>query len=263
MLIPNPDISIKVIFEDDDILVIDKPAGIPCLPVKEGETGTAANGIAAHIWNNRPRPAINSDKFEVLCSQFINEAGILHRLDNDTSGCLLVAKNAEAYDDLRAQFDEEKILKKYTALVLGEMPQEGVIDTPVIHDPKDKKRMKVVPLTLTLSLKGRGKLQPASTSYKLVKKFIGGRYSLLEVTITTGVRHQIRVHMASIGHPLAGDRLYQNARQRELDRTGLTHQFLHASRLGLFHPGGGKWVEFTCDLPGELRNVLTNIATPC
>jgi len=261
-ILPNSAISIKVIFEDDDIIGIDKPAGIPCLPLKDGETGTVANGIAA-LWPSS-----------------LPEAGIIHRLDNDTSGCLLIAKNINAYSDLKKQFEEEKILKRYTALVLGETPAEGTIDTPIMHDPRNKKKMKVLPLTPTLSPppksrrtgkgrggeKGGGRGQPtldsrslpdtrrdesrgndkgrsALTLYKLVKKFQNGRYSLLEVTIKTGVRHQIRVHLASIGHPIAGDRLYQNARQKSRDGTGAKRQLLHASSIGFYHPKSKKWTE--------------------
>lgn len=229
-ILPNNRISIKVIFEDKHIIIVDKPAGIPCLPLKDGEKETIANGIVAKWLSDLP------------------DAGLLHRLDNDTSGCLLVAKNIEAYKNLRAQFDEGKILKQYTALVLGETPAEGLIDTPIIHDPKDKKRMKVAP---------HG--QPACTSYQLFEKFLGGRYSFLEVTIKTGVRHQIRVHLASIGHPISGDRLYQNSRQRSRDKTGLERQFLHASKLGISHPMSREWIEFTAPLPHDLRNVLTKL----
>ncbi|MBI2092504.1 MAG: hypothetical protein HYT75_05900 [Deltaproteobacteria bacterium] len=289
-LIPNPNIPIKIIFEDESIIVIDKPAGMPCYPLKAGEKDTIANGLAARSAEDTPKKKLltktchscesrNPVQFNALDPRFHGddrhiehfrgsyEAGIVHRLDNNTSGLLLAAKNQRAIDTLRAQFDGNKILKRYTALVLGETPQKGVIETPIIHDPKDKKKMKISPLTprhytvggrAALSHKGRGGLS-AHTTYKLLKKYAGGQYSLLEVTIKTGVRHQIRVHLASIGHPIAGDKLYLNTRQRMRDKTGLLRQFLHASLLGFNHPSSGKRVEFSSPLPEELRNVLTNL----
>src|SRR3989338_9761343 len=121
MLIPNPAIPIKVIFEDESIIVINKPAGIPCLPLKSGEGKTLANGIAAR-WP---------------------DAELVHRLDNDTSALIIASKNPGALKDLRLQFDDEKVLKEYTALVLGEPPPKGIIETPIIHDLRNKKKMKV------------------------------------------------------------------------------------------------------------------------
>ncbi len=279
-ILPNNKISIKVIFEDEDIIIIDKPAGVPCLPLKDGETGTMANGVVARWGKIPPNPPLQRGGIREHPplgkggrGGFDSEIGILHRLDNDTSGCLLVAKNIAAYQNLRAQFDEGKILKRYTALVLGETPREGVIETPIIHDPKDKKKMKTFSLrtsppvagesrsdiSIGSRLRSNNKLQSALTTYKLLRKYKAGQYSLLDVTIKTGVRHQIRVHLASIGHPIVGDKLYQNTRQRARDKTGLKRQFLHASHLGFSHPGGVEWVEFESPLPPDLRNVLTKL----
>ena len=219
MLIPNPAIPIKVIFEDESIIVINKPAGIPCLPLKAGEGKTLANGIAAR-WP---------------------DAELVHRLDNDTSGLIIASKNPGALKDLRLQFDDEKVLKEYTALVLGEPPPKGIIETPIIHDLRNKKKMKVAKAG-----------QPTRSTYEVEKRFMGGQYTLLKVRIKTGVRHQIRVHLASVGHPIAGDRLYQNSRQRGRDRLNLSRHFLHASHIGFVHPATKKWLEFNCKLPEEL-----------
>lgn len=220
--------EIKIIFEDKDIAVIDKPAGVPVYPSKKSEKTS-------------------------LLEMLGKKGDFVHRLDNDTSGLIIFAKNTESLDLLRFQFDEKGVLKQYSALVLGETPANGIIETPVIHDPKNKKKMKVC------AQKADGKAQEAWTSYETLKVYASGRYSLLNVTIRTGVRHQIRVHLSSIGHPLAGDRLYQNTRQRNRDGTGLVRHFLHSSRIGFHNPSDGKWTEFSIDLPSSLRNVLTKI----
>jgi 23S rRNA pseudouridine1911/1915/1917 synthase len=240
-VIPNPAFPIKIIFEDESIIVIDKPAGMPCYRTKQSNKRTVTDEIGFKL-SPSPHPSPSRGEGE-------GGGDLVHRLDNNTSGLLLAAKNQQAIDALRKQFDDNKILKRYTALVLGETPQEGVIETPIIHDPRNKKKMKISPLTG----------QHAHTTYKLLKKYAGGQYSLLEVTIKTGVRHQIRIHLASLGHPIAGDRLYQNRRMRERDKTGLTRQFLHASCLGFNHPSSGKWMDFSAPLPKDLQNVLTKL----
>ena len=235
-LIPNSGVPIKVIFEDDDIIVVDKQAGVPVYPLKDDEMDTLANGLVAQ-WPG---------------------ADFVHRLDNDTSGLILAAKNGDVLKKIREQFEAHTILKHYTALVLGEPPPQETIKTPVVHDPKNAKRMRVV--TKGSRLETSDKAQEAVTNFKVIKKYAAGAYSLLEVRIKTGVRHQIRVHLASIGHPLTGDPLYQNSRSRKIDRLGLKRQFLHASKLGFNHPRTEEWVEFGSELPRDLQNALTKIA---
>ena len=230
--------AINIIFEDDDIVVVDKPAGLPVLR-QEG-------GVAESV------------EFPSPCGGGLGRGGPqayhpAHRLDNNTSGCLVCAKTPKALEGLRGQFSGDNVFKEYTALVLGEPPPEGVIDAPIIHDPKDKKRMKIADTSAGHSKRA----QAAHTEYRILKKFMGGRYCLLNVVIKTGVRHQIRVHLASIGHPLAGDRLYQKTRQKKFDETGLIRQFLHAARIGINHPTTGRRMEFSAPLAKELENVLT------
>ncbi|PIR17100.1 MAG: RNA pseudouridine synthase [Deltaproteobacteria bacterium CG11_big_fil_rev_8_21_14_0_20_49_13] len=235
---------INIIFEDDCLAVVEKPAGLPVYPAKNA--------------NYKPQ-IINCKTLSEIVECKWHGSEPAHRLDNDTSGIMLIAKTKEAFEALRKQFDDGTVHKEYMALVLGETPAEGTIDTPVIHDPKSKKRMKVAEKLIKSGSKMIQGGQEARTEFKLVKKYLGGRFSLLRVTIKTGVRHQIRVHLASIGHPLVGDRLYQNGRQRERDDKDITRQFLHASHLGFKHPKNGKWMDLSSQLPPELDNALTKI----
>lgn len=208
---------LQINYEDQDVLVIEKPAGIPCLPAKGSSSTTLYDMII------RARPSQKN----------IKEAGLVHRLDNDTSGVMLAAKTEKAYEHLREQFDEGKVLKEYVALVVGNPPAKGTIEDPIAHHPRKKKKMIV-------SKNGR----PASTKFKVIKRF-GKKYALLRVEIRTGVRHQIRVHLASMGFPIAGDRLYQNPGKRSEDVLPLKRHFLHASKIGFEHPGTNERIELS------------------
>lgn len=257
-------VHINIIFEDDSLAVVEKPAGMPVYPVKMANYKLQIT--------NKSQCTNYKTLAEIAAAKWPSSEPA-HRLDNDTSGLVIVAKTKEAFKTLRKQFDDEIVHKEYTALVLGEAPEDGKIDTPITHDPKNKKKMRVNSLRACredgpaqfstspriTGLRSNNKYQEAHTAYKLVKKYLGGRYSLLRVTIKTGVRHQIRVHLASIGHPLAGDRLYQSGRQRERDNTGIVRQFLHATHLGFKHPKSGKWMDLSSPLPLDLDNVLTKI----
>jgi len=250
--------TINIIFEDDAVMVIDKPAGLPVMK-KNGGTHESVEDLLSGGHLLSPKLQDHLTEIPSPHGGGLGRGGVgayhpAHRLDNDTSGCLVCAKTPAALESLRTQFTGNKVFKQYTALVLGEAPPEGKVETPIIHDPKSRKKMK----TAGAGPKGT-KAQAAHTEFKTVKKFLGGRYSLLTVVIKTGVRHQIRVHLASIGHPIAGDRLYQNTRQRRFDETGIQRQFLHASRIGFIHPLSGKYVEFSSRLAPELENVLTKL----
>lgn len=229
-----------IIHIDEAIIVIDKPAGWPAVFVREGKERTVAAWLLEQIPEQASvgmRPA---------------EAGLVHRLDNDTSGLLLAARMGEAFSSLRRQFEEGAVEKGYRALVLGDPPPEGTIDAPIAHHPRKGKKMVVCESEARAAeLKGRA----ARTAYRVIERF--ERYSLISVTIATGVRHQIRAHLASIGHPIAGDLLYQNARARARDDLSLTRQFLHASRLSFVHPVSGTPISFSSDLPADLRAALS------
>lgn len=203
MLIPNPKIKLKIIHEEETFLVIDKPPFLPVYPLKPSETETVANGLVAAYPS---QVKIGSPL----------EAGFVHRLDNDTSGLLVAARTRDMYQKLRALWNTDAVTKEYTALVLGKTPAQGKITSPIAHHPSKKKKMTVSPM-------GR----PAETQFKKIKTvIIGGKTcSLLTVKIKTGVRHQIRVHLASQGFPILGDKLYGEK------LSPLSRQFLHLSRI--------------------------------
>ncbi|MBI4126254.1 MAG: RNA pseudouridine synthase, partial [Deltaproteobacteria bacterium] len=200
---------------------------------------------------------VEHDPFLAMLPDF----GIAHRLDNDTSGLMVVAKTNDALVLLSQQFRSPSPLpsrererergqfavKEYTALVLGSPPNGGAIDDPIAHHPRKKAKMIV-------DDEGR----PAKTDYTVTQRYRD--YSLLTVTIATGVRHQIRVHLASAGFPLAGDRLYQNPKKRAIDTLPLQRHFLHASRLTITHPVTGKRRTWTSKLPDDLTTILSELS---
>lgn len=232
---PRPDLDVPVRYEDASLLVLDKPAGMATHGFSGRETGSLANFIAAA----RPQ----------LCGVGRSrwEPGLVNRLDRGTSGLVLAAKDQAAFDDLRAQ----SIKKKYWALVWGEIAAEGTIDLPLVHDSRDRKKMTPLPPA--------GKKSPprswgATTRFR--RRGHAGGFSLLEVELERGVTHQIRVHLQSSGHPIAGDPLYGGGRA---DPFGLGRQFLHACYLGFRHPKDGLDVVVESPLPEELKRVLEEI----
>jgi 23S rRNA pseudouridine1911/1915/1917 synthase len=202
------EIPVPIVYEDDDVLVFDKPAGLVVHPAPGHEHGTLVNALR---WL-RPDAVLPGDV----------RPGIVHRLDKDTSGLIVVAKHESARLRLTRQWQERSVLKKYTALVVGSLPeQRAIVDAPIGRDPHNRKRMAVV-------AGGR----PAVTRLEVIARYRG--YSLLDVTIETGRTHQIRVHCAFIKHPVAGDWLY-GATRGEL---GLKRHFLHARELRFELPSG-------------------------
>ena len=226
-LLPQ-DIPLNVVYQDRDILVVDKPAGLTVHPAPGHPDRTLVNAVLA------------------LCPDLEGiggtvRPGIVHRLDKDTSGLLVVAKNERAHAHLADQLKKRGFTKVYLALVQGRLsPAEAVVEAPLGRDPRNRKRMAVVS-------NGR----EAATRYRVVKYYKG--YSLVEVRPSTGRTHQIRVHFASLGHPLAGDSTY-GRRDARLDR-----HFLHARLLGFRLPSTGEYVEFTSEPPSELRQFLDSL----
>jgi len=224
---PEP-IPLNVVYEDADLLVVDKPAGLTVHPAPGHPRHTLVNAVLGRCTDlsgvgGALRP------------------GIVHRLDRDTSGLLIVAKNDRAHQSLSRQLKERQVEKTYLALVRGRLtPSEGTIDAPIGRDPRHRKRMAVV-------AGGR----PATTRYRTIRE-VDGR-SLLEVRPVTGRTHQIRVHLSAAGHPIAGDPLY-GGRDPLVPR-----QFLHAWRLAFQHPTSGERLQFEAPLPGDLRDVLRRI----
>lgn len=230
-----------IIYEDRCVIVIDKPAGMPSLDGGEEKT------LASWISKKFPDCANLGED---------GEAGLVHRLDNDTSGVIVAARTEEAYENLRVQFEDGTLKKEYIALVIGTLPSHGSINFPIAHHPRKKKKMMVC---VSDAEAKKFKARAAETKFRVIRKynFEGARYSLLSVEINTGVRHQIRAHLASIGHPIAGDKLYRNSKLKEMDVLGLGRHFLHASKIEFAHPESGKRVKFVSKLPDDLTVIET------
>lgn len=225
-------IPLKVVYEDSDLLVIDKPAGMVVHPAPGHAGGTLVNALLAHV------PEMELDMGDEM------RPGIVHRLDKDTSGLMVVAKRRAAHEALSEQMSARSMLKEYLAMVLGALrPSTGVIDAPIARDPRDRQRMAVIE-------GGRH----ARTRYATERQL--GRYTLVRATLETGRTHQIRVHMAATGHPVFGDPVYGKRTLKDAEKLGLTRQFLHAQCLGFTLPSTGEWREFTSALPEELQSVL-------
>jgi 23S rRNA pseudouridine1911/1915/1917 synthase len=235
----TPELKVKIVYEDSSILVLDKPAGLATHGFSARQTGTLANYIAAR-W-----PAL----LNVGKSRW--EPGLVHRLDIETSGLIVVAKSQAAFDQLRRQFEQRQIRKTYWALVRGDTALQGIIDFPLEHDSQDRRRMRVAQSRRSAK-PGRSWL--AQTAYRKLAR--AASLSLLEIEMATGVMHQIRVHLAALGHPIVGDALYGDA---TTDEFGLQRHFLHAGRLEFRHPEDQRVVSFETELPGELRGVLEGL----
>jgi len=221
-------IPVDVIYEDDDLLVICKPAGLVVHPSPGHTTHTLVNALLARC----PDLAGFVDAMR---------PGIVHRLDRDTSGLMIIARNSHAQQYLINQFRARSVFKGYLVLVKGKLtPDQGIIDAPLGRDPSNRKRMAVV-------ASGR----QARTGYK-VKEYLD-RYTLLDVTTETGRTHQIRVHLSAIGYPVIGDAVY-GVRSPYVKR-----QFVHAYRLGFRLPSSGEYREFICELPPDLKQAMALI----
>lgn len=221
-------IPLNIIYEDDDLLVVDKPAGLAVHPAPGHPSHTLVNAILSHL------PGLA----EISGSE---RPGIVHRLDKDASGIMVVAKNNAAQLNLINQFKARSVTKAYLVLVKGHLtPENGIIEAPIGRDPRNRKRMAVV-------AEGRD----ARTQYHVIKYL--GKYTLLEVRTETGRTHQIRVHLSAIGYPVAGDNTYG------VKSAFLSRQFIHACRLGFHLPSTGEYVEFTSELPPDLAQALKDI----
>ncbi|OLB41065.1 MAG: hypothetical protein AUI04_08570 [Candidatus Rokubacteria bacterium 13_2_20CM_2_64_8] len=234
-LVPEP-IALTVLHEDDHVLVIDKPAGMVVHPGAGNATGTLAAAALAHA------PAIAGVGGP-------RRPGIVHRLDKDTSGVLVMAKTRAAYEGLTAQLVERSVTRRYVAVVHGRVGlTAGVVDAPMGRDPSHRQRMAVRPA-------GKGKR--AVTHYRVVERF--PHFTYLELRLETGRTHQIRVHMASLGHPIVGDRTYGRSHGKQpIASEGLA---LHAVTLAFLHPISQKRLEFTAAFPLRLERLLSQLRT--
>ncbi|HEL2056941.1 TPA: RluA family pseudouridine synthase [Streptococcus suis] len=223
------DIPLEIVYQDTDVAVVNKPQGMVVHPSAGHTSGTLVNALLYHV---RDLSGING----------VLRPGIVHRIDKDTSGLLMIAKNDEAHTKLAAELKEKKSLRKYLAIVHGNLPNDrGMIEAPIGRSEKDRKKQAVT---------AKGK--EAVTRFQVLERF--GDYSLVELTLETGRTHQIRVHMAYIGHPVAGDEAY--GPRKTLKGHG---QFLHAQTLGFTHPRTGELVEFTAEAPAIFLETLEKL----
>jgi 23S rRNA pseudouridine1911/1915/1917 synthase len=236
------DIPIEVVFEDDEVIVVNKPAGMVVHPAAGIVSGTLANALAFHF---QKLSSVGGEK----------RPGIVHRLDKNTSGLMVVAKTEAAHENLADQFRAREVFKSYLALVHGQMKSDtGQIDQPIARDPRHRTRMAVV-------RSGRSAL----TLFRVRQNF--ERFTLLDVELKTGRTHQIRVHLAWLKHPVVGDETYGSGRDKTIidpkirgQVARLGRQFLHAEKLGFKHPRTGERLDFGAELPAELREVLSLLA---
>lgn len=224
-------IPLDIVYEDSDVIVVNKPQGLCVHPAPGNESGTLVNGLVYHCGDELS--AING----------VIRPGIVHRIDKDTSGLLIVAKNNDAHLKLSDQLKERKAMRKYVALVNGNIKEDsGTINKPIARNPVDRKKMAVVQ-------GGR----EAITHFNVLERFM--QYTLVECILETGRTHQIRVHMASIGHSIVGDPLYGIKKEK----FNLDGQLLHAKTIGFVHPSNGEMMEFTSEIPEHFTKVIEKL----
>ena len=227
--IPPQDIPLDIIYEDKDVLIVNKPKNMVVHPAPGHYEGTLVNAIMYHCHNDLS--GING----------VLRPGIVHRIDKDTTGSLIICKNDEAHRKIAEQLKEHSITRKYRAIVYGRISNdEGVVDAPIGRHPTDRKKMAIN--------ERNGK--PAITHYKVLERF--EKYTYIECQLETGRTHQIRVHMTSIGHPLLGDEVYGNAKCP----FKLEGQTLHAMTIGFIHPSTNQYVEYEAPLPEYFERLL-------
>ncbi len=240
-------IPLDIVYEDEEIIVVNKPAGMVTHPGAGATSGTLANGLVYHLNRIGRQPPRRGGS---------SRPGIVHRLDVGTSGLIVVAKTDRAHLNLAEQFESRSVTKGYTALVYGAVKEDsGKIEAPIGRDPRNRVKMAV-------TRDGR----QALTFYRVIERF--NEFTLLDVEIKTGRTHQIRVHMAHAKHPIVADSTYGAGRANSIKSAKLRaavarldRPFLHAGRLGFVHPATGERMEFTAPLPPELRDFLEKVST--
>lgn len=240
LIIPEPeiltvepeDIPLDIVYEDDDVLVVNKPKGMVVHPAVGNYNGTLVNAIMFHCGDRLS--SING----------VIRPGIVHRIDKDTSGLLMIAKNDMAHESLSRQLAEHSITRRYQALVYHNFKEEeGTVNAPIGRDPKNRLRQAVTELNS----------KHAVTHYQVLERF--GAYTLIEAKLETGRTHQIRVHMSHIKHPLVGDLVY-GPKKHTIKVEG---QMLHAKVLGFIHPRTGEYMEFDSQLPAYFEDILKGL----
>ncbi|MBO7514331.1 MAG: RluA family pseudouridine synthase, partial [Lachnospiraceae bacterium] len=229
--IPAQDIKLDIVYEDEDVILVNKPKNMVVHPAPGHYTDTLVNALMYHCKDHLS--AING----------VLRPGIVHRIDRDTTGILIACKNDAAHQAIAGQLAEHSITRRYYALVYGDIKEDGTVNAPLGRSPKDRKKMAIVP---------GGK--EAITHYTVKERF--GNYTWIECRLETGRTHQIRVHMASIHHPLVGDDVYG---PEKCPFKGLQGQTLHAYKLGFVHPRTGEYMEFTSELPAYFEELLEKL----
>lgn len=235
-LIPEPDSPLAILYQDDALVFVDKPAGRPSHPLQPGEGGTVANALASRF------PEVEQ------ASEEPREGGLCHRLDIETSGVLLAARSRAVWRAVRELFGKRQVDKRYWALVTGPIADDGEIELPLRHHPRRNDRVEP-------ALSGGDDAREAFTAFRVLARV--GEHSLVEARIETGVLHQVRAHLASIGAPIVGDGLYGGRATAGLDRF-----FLHARALGIRHPLSGSALRVEAPLPADLIGVLEHLGIP-
>ncbi len=226
------DIPLNILYEDNDLIVINKPQGMVVHPAPGHNTGTLVNALLYHC------------KGQLSGINGIMRPGIVHRIDKDTTGILVVAKNDISHNFLSEQLRDHSMTRKYVAIVLNKIQENfGRIDKPIGRDPKDRKKRAVTSKNS----------KHAITNYKVLCRY--GKYTLVECVLETGRTHQIRVHMASIGHPVLGDDVYGNHKFK----ANLYGQLLHAQTLGFIHPTTKEYMEFEAPIPEHFKKIMNLI----
>lgn len=225
-------IPIDIVYEDNDVLVVNKKKGMVVHPAAGNQNGTLVNAVLYHCGNSLS--SING----------VIRPGIVHRIDKDTSGLLMIAKNDKSHRNLAEQLASHSITRAYRAIVYSNFSEdEGIVNAPIGRDPRNRLRMAVT------EINGR----PAVTHYRILERF--GNFTYIEARLETGRTHQIRVHMSYINHPLLGDALYGPKKKH----FGSESQMLHAKILGFCHPASGEYMEFDSALPQEFESVLEKL----
>ena len=229
--IPAQDIKLDIVYEDEDVILINKPKNMVVHPAPGHYTDTLVNALMFHCKDHLS--GING----------VLRPGIVHRIDRNTTGIIIACKNDAAHQAIAKQLAEHSITRRYYALVYGDIKEDGTVNAPLGRSPKDRKKMAIVP---------GGK--EAITHYSIKERF--GDYTYIECRLETGRTHQIRVHMASIHHPLVGDDVYG---PEKCPFKGLEGQALHAYKLGFIHPRTGKYMEFESGLPEYFEDLLNKL----
>lgn len=231
LVVEPEDIPLDILYEDNDIIVVNKPQGLVVHPAPGNYSGTLVNALLYHC---KDLSGING----------VARPGIVHRIDKDTSGVLVIAKNDKSHNKLSEQLKEHSMKREYIALVEGVIKQDkGVVDKPLGRNPKDRLKMGIVE---------GGKR--AVTHYEVLKRF--EKYTLIKCILETGRTHQIRVHMAYLGHPLVGDPVYGYKKQK----FNVAGQMLHAKKLGFIHPSTEEYMEFESDIPKYYEEVIRKLS---